>query len=73
MRKIYLAWWTGMGGKNWGDALSPVLTKYISGGAQIEHVNPIDSSSKFRFYSIGSIIPHLLQTLKYGAQALFST
>jgi len=57
MRKIYLAWWTGMGGKNWGDALSPVLTKYISGGAQIEHVNPIDSSSKFRFYSIGSIIP----------------
>ena len=46
-----------MNGKNWGDALSPVLAKYISGGAQIEYINPIDSSSKFRFYSIGSIIP----------------
>jgi pyruvyltransferase len=57
MKTIQLAWWAGMNGKNWGDALSPVLARHISGGARIEYVNPIDNSSKFRFYSIGSIIP----------------
>ena len=57
MKTINLSWWSGMGGRNWGDALSPVLAKHISSGAKIEYVNPIDGSNKFRYYSIGSIIP----------------
>lgn len=57
MNTINLAWWAGMGGKNWGDALSPVLAHHISSGAKINYINPIDGTNTFRYYSIGSIIP----------------
>lgn len=53
---INLAWWKGMGGMNWGDAVSPIIAEKIS-GKKIVHVPPHDSSNTFRYYSVGSIIP----------------
>ena len=45
-----------MGGKNFGDALSPIIAQKIS-NCKIKWVNPRDKSTTFRYYSIGSIIP----------------
>lgn len=56
MHTINLAWYVGEGGKNWGDALCPYLVSLISGKI-IKYINPWDTSSTFRHYVIGSIIP----------------
>jgi pyruvyltransferase len=55
MEKINLSWWTGKNGKNFGDALNPILAKFIS-GKEISHVPLKDSSKTFRYYGIGSIL-----------------
>lgn len=56
MDSINISWFTGEGGKNWGDALSPLLSSLIS-GKDVNHINPWDNSNTFRYYVIGSIIP----------------
>jgi pyruvyltransferase len=56
MNTINLAWWTGVGGKNWGDMISPIIAQKIS-NAEIIHVPPHDTSNVFRYYSVGSIVP----------------
>ena len=56
MDNINISWFMGKGGKNWGDALSPLISSLLS-GKNINYVNPWDTSSTFRYYVIGSIIP----------------
>ena len=53
---INIAWFIGEKGKNWGDALSPLISSLLS-GKNINHINPWDTSGTFRYYVIGSIIP----------------
>jgi pyruvyltransferase len=55
MDKINLSWWTGTGGKNWGDALNPILAKLIS-NKEIVSIPLKDDSNIFRYYMIGSIL-----------------
>lgn len=47
--------WFQKTGKNWGDALNPVLAKYIS-GKNINWVKWGESSNEQRYYCIGSIL-----------------
>ena len=56
MESINVSWYTGQGGRNWGDALSPHIAALLS-GKKISHVNPWDTSDAFRYYVIGSIVP----------------
>jgi pyruvyltransferase len=55
MEKLNLAWWTGKNGKNFGDALNPIIAKFIS-NKEINHIPLKDSSKTFRYYMIGSIL-----------------
>jgi len=55
MEKINLTWWSGRNGKNFGDALNPILAKLIS-KKEIKYVDLKDNSDTFRIYMIGSIL-----------------
>ena len=56
MKNLNISWYLGEEGKNWGDALSPLISSLIS-GKNINYINPWDTSDIFRYYVIGSIIP----------------
>ena len=56
MKDINISWFLGEDGKNWGDALSPLISSLIS-GKNVKYVDPWDTSETFRYYVIGSIIP----------------
>jgi pyruvyltransferase len=51
---VNISWWN-KDGKNWGDALNPVLAKHIS-GKNINWVKTGEKSNEQRYYCIGSIL-----------------
>lgn len=55
MENLNLSWWTGENGKNWGDALNPILAKEIS-KKDIKFVKLLDITNTFRYYMIGSVL-----------------
>lgn len=56
MQGFNLTWWTGEGGKNFGDAISPIIAEAISG--KKANLVPVgDKSEVHRFLSTGSILP----------------
>jgi pyruvyltransferase len=52
---VNISWWKGKNGKNWGDALNPVLAEILS-GKKIKYIPITDRSDTFRIYMIGSIL-----------------
>jgi len=66
MEKINLAWWTGEGGKNFGDKLSPWLAKKIS-GKEINTISMSDTSDTIRYYGVGSILPANKHSIIWGS------
>lgn len=58
---INLSWWIKQKGENFGDALNPILAKYIS-GKDINLIEVGDPSSTPRYYCIGSILQSSMST-----------
>lgn len=56
--KIRVPWYIGCDGRNWGDALNPVLVSKIS-GMEVEWINASDGSDTFRYFVIGSLLQSL--------------
>jgi len=61
MEEITLTWWKGENGRNWGDALNPILVGNIT-NKEINYIEMWDDTDTFRYYAIGSILGSLCST-----------
>ena len=59
-QKVNISWWN-KDGKNWGDALNPILAELIS-GKKVNWIKTGDPSDEQRHYCIGSILQSSMST-----------
>jgi len=60
IEKVNISWWN-KDGKNWGDALNPILVEHIS-GKKVNWIKTGDPSNEQRHYCIGSILQSSMST-----------